>query len=328
MNETVSLIVPCYNKEKTIARFLDSLLNQTYKNIQLIIVDDGSTDHSRDAIDQYSERLIKAGIQVDYVYQENTGLGAAINTGLKHVKGKYLCWADPDDFYMPESFEKRVNILESHPEYAVVSSDAYVYQENDLEHPLKREATRFEHRFEEDQFWYLLTEQSHFCAGCHMVRMSAFDQVNPSRNIYPARRGQNWQLLLPLYYAYKRFYLDEPLYAYVVSSSNMSQGDNTEKKELTRWNEHEDIIRHTLITIPLTNEEKQKADRILKTRYAKKKLYTAIDYRDKKLLSEQYDILVKLGENSKEIKESYLRNKYFVCKLYYKGKEILKKKYV
>ena len=105
----------------------------------------------------------------------------------------------------------------------------------------------------------------------------------------------------------------------------MSQGDDTEKKELTRWNEHEDIIRHTLITIPLTNEEKQKADHILKTRYAKKKLYTAIDYRDKKLLSEQYDILVKLGENSKEIKESYLRNKYFMCKLYYKGKEILKK---
>ncbi len=207
-NELVSVITPCYNVANTLVCYLQSLLNQTYENIEVIAVDDGSTDETANILKKYISIFSQHRMTLKYIYQKNSGLGAAINTGLKYVSGEYLCWADPDDFYIPTSIEKRIKILQDHLEFAVVSSDAYVFYSENLQKPIKREATRFVHRYEYNQFEYLLTEESHFCAGCHMIRMSAFDEVNPERKIYPAKRGQNWQLLLPVYYKYKRFYLD------------------------------------------------------------------------------------------------------------------------
>lgn len=122
----VSIITPCYNVEKTIKKYLESILNQTYKNLELIFIDDGSTDETEKIIKEYINEFEQNKIKVKYVYQENAGLGGAINTGLKLVTGDFLCWADPDDFFLPESIEKRLNILIEHPEYDVVSSDAYV----------------------------------------------------------------------------------------------------------------------------------------------------------------------------------------------------------
>ena len=187
-DEIVSIITPCYNVAETLVQYLTSILNQTYKHLEVIAVDDGSTDDTSKILKDYQSVFQKNQMELKYVFQKNAGLGAAINTGLKYVTGSYLCWADPDDFFMPESIEKRLKILMNNPEYAVVSSDAYVFYSNDLKHPVKREASRFSHRKEENQFELLLREESHFCAGCHMVRMSAFDQVNPDREIYPARK--------------------------------------------------------------------------------------------------------------------------------------------
>ena len=260
-----------------------------------------------------------------YIYEDNAGLGAAINNGLKYVEGDYLCWSDPDDFYFPTSMEKRLREFHKHPECAVVSSDAYVYHSNDLKHPFKREAARFICRQESNQFELLLKEESHFCAGCHMIRMADFEKVNPKREIYPAKRGQNWQLLLPVYYKFKRYYLDEPLYAYVVYPNSMSSGDMTEEKEMNRWGEHEEIIRQTLCRIPLTENEIEKYDNEITIRYAKKRFFTAIDYRDKKMIKEQYMILKDCQENTDEIRALYLRNYYLILKLFYKIKEIFKR---
>lgn len=320
----ISLITPCYNVESTLERYLNSVLNQTYKKIELIAIDDGSIDNTKNILLKYKDIFDSEGMKLIYVYQKNSGLGSAINTGLKYVTGKYLTWADPDDFFEVSSFEKRMKILEENYEIGVVSSNAAVYKDCDLKHPIKYEADRFEHRYEDNQFLYLLTEQSHFCAGCHMIRMEYFDKVVKNREIYPARRGQNWQLLLPIYYCYKRYYLDEPLYAYIVYDNSMSSGDDSEIKELDRWNEHETIIRETLKRISLKNDEILKLNHIITARYALKKFYTAIDYRDKALLKEQYIVLRKLNRNTKEIDNLYLRNYYVILKIFYKIKELVK----
>ena len=327
-NELVSVITPCYNVANTLVCYLQSLLNQTYENIEVIAVDDGSTDETANILKKYISIFSEHRMTLKYVYQQNSGLGAAINTGLKYVRGEYLCWADPDDFYIPTSIEKRIKILQNHLEFAVVSSDAYVFYSENLQNPIKREAARFAHRYEYNQFKYLLTEESHFCAGCHMIRMSAFDEVNPERKIYPAKRGQNWQLLLPVYYKYKRFYLDEPLYAYVIYPKSMSSGDTTKEKELQRWGEHEKIINETLVKIPLKATEREQYTQLINARYAKKRFYTAIDYKDKKLLKEQYLLLKYYNEDTSEIRTLYLRNYYFLWKIYYKLKEIIEEKNV
>ena len=323
-NELISIIAPCYNVADTLERYLKSILNQTYKHIEVIAVDDGSTDDTANILNQYCSVFSANKMTLKYLYEDNAGLGAAINTGLKYVTGDYLCWSDPDDFYFPTSMEKRLQAFHEHPECAVVSSDAYVYHANDLEHPIKREAARFTYRQEPNQFELLLKEESHFCAGCHMVRMAEFEEVNPEREIYPARRGQNWQLLLPVYYKFKRYYLDEPLYAYIVYHDSMSSGDSTEKKELNRWAEHEEIIRQTLRRMPLTKDETEKYEREIAVRYAKKRFFTAIDYRDRAMLQKQYEILKQHQEDTDEIRALYLKNYYPILKLFYKTKKLFK----
>ena len=205
-NELISVIMPCYNAAPTLERYLQSVLNQTYPHIEVIVIDDGSTDESADILKKYMPIFSQHHMSLRYFYADNAGLGAAINLGLKYVTGAYLCWSDPDDFYFPEAMEKRLDAFISHPECAVVSSDAYVFSSDNLIHPLKREAARFRHRYESRQFEWLLKEESHFCAGCHMIRMADFLKVNPERSIYPAKRGQNWQLLLPVYYRFNRYF--------------------------------------------------------------------------------------------------------------------------
>ncbi|MDD6222457.1 MAG: glycosyltransferase family 2 protein [Lachnospiraceae bacterium] len=324
-NALVTIIVPCYNMSKTLPRYFNSVLNQSYKNIQVLAIDDGSVDNTREIILKYQPLFCEEGMELKYIYQQNEGLGAAINTGLKYIAGEFLCWSDPDDFYFPESIKKRIEILQDNPEYGVVSSDAYVYYADDLIHPIKREAARFEHRFEKNQFEYLLYEQSHFCAGCHMIRMSAFNDVNPEHEIYPAKRGQNWQLLLPVYYKYSRYYLDEPLYAYIVSPNSMSKGDITERRELARWDEHEKIIEETLGSMQISKEKKDNYLKSIAMRYAKKRFYTAIDYRDFKLLKTQYSILKINGALDQELINRYRQNHSILSKILYKifGKYML-----
>ena len=101
----VSIITPCYNVEKVVHRYLNSILSQTYKKIELILVNDGSTDKTEEILLSYKSIFESQGIIFKYIYQENKGLGGSINTGLKYFTGEYLCWPDPDDTLHPQSIE-------------------------------------------------------------------------------------------------------------------------------------------------------------------------------------------------------------------------------
>lgn len=74
----VSIITPCYNVEKTIKKYLESILNQTYKNLELIFIDDGSTDETEKIIKEYINEFEQNKIKLKYVYQENAGLGGGL----------------------------------------------------------------------------------------------------------------------------------------------------------------------------------------------------------------------------------------------------------
>lgn len=324
-SEKVTIIVPCFNVAETLPRFLDSVLKQTYCNIQLIAVDDGSTDDTVEILKKYRDKFLQKNMDLLYIFQENQGLGGAINTGLKHIEGDFLCWADPDDFYMETSVEERLKILVEHKEYDIVSSDAYYYKSDDLTTPIQKATDGLVHKYEPDQFEYLLLEKSHFCSGCHMLRMSAFDKVNPKHEIYPARRGQNWQLLLPIYYRYKRYFLDKPLYGYIIYSNSMSQGDNNEEKVLERIDEHERILVETLRNIEMNPDIQKKYLDIVKIRYAEKRFYAAIDFKDKRVIKEMYLKLKQLSALNKDIHRLYLRNNYIFLKLFYKILDQFKK---
>ena len=313
--EYVSLIVPCYNVAKTLQAFIDSVLQQTYPYIQIIAVNDGSTDQT-EAIWKFNTDAFQArNILFTYVNQENAGLGAAINTGLKHIDGEYLCWADPDDFYMPDSFEKRVNALSEHPDCGVVTSDANYYRADDLTHSISKASDGMIHSSEPMQFEYLLKEQSIFCPGCHMVRMSAFDDVNPEHDIYPARRGQNWQMLLPIYYKYPRFFISEPLYGYVIYPKSMSQGDANLEQHLMRLDEHETIILETLKRMQIDDSTRKKYLHDVSVYFSKKRFHASVDFRDKKQMAVQYEALCQLHADTDDIRKRYIRNRNLFNKI-------------
>ena len=105
-NGMISVIIPTYNRAKTIEKSICSVLKQTIRNIEVIIVDDGSTDNTKDIILSIKDNRIR------YVYQENKGACAARNNGLMQAKGMYIAFHDSDDEWLPNKLEKQLHIIE------------------------------------------------------------------------------------------------------------------------------------------------------------------------------------------------------------------------
>ena len=101
-NPYISVIIPVYNTEKYINKCINSVLNQTLSNIEIIVVDDGSTDHSCEIIEQYK---IKDN-RIKIIRQKNLYAGVARNNGLKNAIGEYVYFLDSDDFITPRCLEK------------------------------------------------------------------------------------------------------------------------------------------------------------------------------------------------------------------------------
>ena len=132
-NELVSVICPCYNSEDYIQRMLDSVKNQTYRDIEMICVDDGSMDRTVNIIKRNIKAFESKGMRLLCIQAKHKGQAAAVNTALKIISGDYFTLIDSDDFFLPESIEKRVVALKNNPECAVSASDFYFVNEDDTE---------------------------------------------------------------------------------------------------------------------------------------------------------------------------------------------------
>jgi len=109
----VSVVIPVYNVEKYISKTLESVLSQTYQNLEIIIVDDESPDRSVEICQTYSDSRIRI------VREKNRGLAGARNTGIRESKGAYIALLDSDDLWLPEKLERHVYHLETSPEVGV-----------------------------------------------------------------------------------------------------------------------------------------------------------------------------------------------------------------
>ena len=105
--DLISAIVPVYNVEKYLYRCVDSILKQTYENFELILIDDGSPDNCSQMCDELSEK----DSRIKVIHQENQGLSAARNSGIKIAKGNYLTFIDSDDWISNTMFEDLINLI-------------------------------------------------------------------------------------------------------------------------------------------------------------------------------------------------------------------------
>lgn len=118
---TVSVIIPTYNRARMVGRAIRSVLNQTYQDFEIIVVDDGSTDDTEGVVRGFNDDRIR------YMrHDENKGAAAARNTGIKAALGEYVAFQDSDDEWLPEKLEKQVRVLQNAPaEVGVVYSDVW-----------------------------------------------------------------------------------------------------------------------------------------------------------------------------------------------------------
>jgi len=107
-NRLVSVIMPVYNREHTIKRAIDSILCQTYPQVEIIVVDDGSTDHTVNHIRQYGDQRIKL------ICQKHGGANKARNIGIQHAKGAYIAFQDSDDEWLPEKLDIQIRYMEEY----------------------------------------------------------------------------------------------------------------------------------------------------------------------------------------------------------------------
>ncbi len=130
----VTAVIPTFNYAHYIESAIDSVLAQTYPNIELIVVDDGSTDHTAEIVRDYGRRL-------RYIYQENGGIGAARNTGVRAANGDYLAFLDADDHWEPEKTEWQLAVLQQQPSLDIVYGHARQYYSSDVSEGYRQRKT-------------------------------------------------------------------------------------------------------------------------------------------------------------------------------------------
>lgn len=114
MEDLVSVIIPAYNAERFIGQAIQSVLDQTYTNWELVIINDGSTDNTAEIVKEFDDP------RVTYIYQENRGLSAARNTAIRNANAEIIALLDSDDLWEPEFLEKMMGLIERHPDAAAV----------------------------------------------------------------------------------------------------------------------------------------------------------------------------------------------------------------
>jgi glycosyltransferase involved in cell wall biosynthesis len=235
----VSIIIPAYNAEEYIKEAVESALAQTYANCEVVVVDDGSTDNTRNVLAPYLRAK-----KIIYIHQSNKGLAGARNTGVRKAKGGYIAFLDSDDIFLPEKIGKQVEILVEHPDFGVCYSDLmhftggsprrffhhrYTYPSGDIFAPLLKK-----------QFINPLTV---------MARRELFETYGYFDEAL--RRSEDWDLWLRWARAgIKFYYLDKVLaHSRIRSTGNLSAiKSEPEMKE-------KNLFIFTRLGVTLTNEE-------------------------------------------------------------------------
>lgn len=121
----VSVIIPTYNRADLLLKAIESVLSQTYNDIEIIVIDDGSNDDTQEKLKSYQDRI-------EYVYIENGGPARARNVGMEMARGKYIAFLDSDDLYYPYKIEIQADFLDKHHDVAMVCSELSAINDNGL----------------------------------------------------------------------------------------------------------------------------------------------------------------------------------------------------
>jgi len=237
----VSMVVPCYNKEKYIGAMLDSVLTQEWDNIELLLVNDGSTDGTRYVIVSYLPKFEQRGYEVKIFDQENGGCCKAVHTGLVNMTGDYYCLVDADDEIEPQYVSKMAGWLDKHDEYewaacgykSVNVIDGKRYVNEKTQHPFPQDC--------DNLLTHYIFRRVITMVWIYMIRKSYMDKCGMIDNFCTERSTTYEPLIMvpPAAHGGRIKFFDEPLYGYNVYASDLFGFDSLEKAK----SYHDDYLR-------------------------------------------------------------------------------------
>ncbi|MDY6310999.1 MAG: glycosyltransferase family A protein, partial [Cyanobacteriota bacterium] len=270
-------------------------------------------DNTRELILNYKDLFEKKGFSFEYHYHKNIGPGGTIAEGITYVNGDYLVWPDVDDEMTPDSISKKVLFLERNAQFGIVRTDFMRIFVKDGKEIKERGAQHYSNKFKAELFLdYLLSNEAWLQPGCFMVAMKAFLSANPERYIFPTRRGQNWQMLLPVLFKYKCGYIDEPLYNYYVHVGSVSNptGIANFTTEITKIEKYNELIVDTLSHMEMDEKERQRYIAMVNNKYLKEKLAISFRFGKTKDAKRYYALLKK--EKQSTLKDYFKTKKVFM----------------
>lgn len=238
----ISIITPTYNREAFLPAAIESVLAQSYKEFELIIVDDGSTDNSRELINLYSAK----DPRIKYLYQENQRQSVARNYALSIAKGDFICFLDSDNYWPQDKLEKSVKAFEQYPEADIVYGDCITIDEQD------NELHRNNMRRYSGRIAALLLKDNFVSMNTTMTRRRCFDEMGGMSG--KRRVADDYDLWLKFSARFYFQYIPEFLAYYRVMENQISSN-----KKL-RFETNEKIILDFLATYPdAVNDQEKKA---------------------------------------------------------------------
>lgn len=296
----VSLLIPCYNGEVFLNNCFESILIQTYTNIEVIIVNDGSKDKSESMILEFESKILDKGCRFKYYNQENQGAAGAINNALKYVEGAYIMLFDVDDFLMPDAIKAKAEFLDQHEEYGMVRSNGYYVTPDNLNDHTKLFVVEEREKQEEWIFDDIIFEETNNWPSSYMVRTKYLFKHLKGKEIYVSKYGQNMQIMLPVAYYYKTGFVDIPLMRYLIRIGSESHSISLERN-LELQNGFCENRLGIVKMMDLPDDIKKNYLKRIEIFYIKRKIAFASEHKNIELLKEQYTFLKE--EDSVTIKE-------------------------
>lgn len=205
-NPLVSVIIPAYNAEKFIVEALESVFSQTYRPIEVIVVDDGSTDSTQPVLGNFKNRIY-------YHCQGNNGPSAARNTGIKVAKGKYVAFLDSDDLWTDGKLQQQIEIMENYPDVGLLSGDMQRFSGEQVKVSSMFKKYGFDYNFFGDEFYVvdaykkIYTQGNYIPTGTVILRRDCLKKVgNFDENF---RHSEDLDLWLRISLHYKLAYSRE-----------------------------------------------------------------------------------------------------------------------
>jgi len=219
----VSVVISTYNKPDLLTEAVNSVLNQTFTDFELIIVDDESIDNTREVIADFQKKSDK----IRYVFQKNGGPSAGRNAGIRESRGEYIAFLDHDDLWVPEKLMKQVKFLDDNKNYAMVYADAYEFNGDIVTE--ERKLREIDRRNMSGHILKNLILRCFIPAPSVMIRKSAVDETGffDTRCLF----SQDWNYWLRVAKKHEIGYLDEVLAGYRRHSGNITNNSELHIRE-------------------------------------------------------------------------------------------------